>query len=52
VENLFNAMRQDKKREGESIHLILLEEIGRAIARKVSYKELQSIINDLRSDIR
>ena len=51
VENLFNAMKQDKKREGESIHLILLERIGHAVARKVSYKELESIINDLRSHI-
>jgi 3-dehydroquinate synthase len=52
VENLFDAMKQDKKREGEFIHLILLEGIGQAVSRKVSYNELQKIIDDLRSDIR
>jgi 3-dehydroquinate synthase len=51
VEKLFDAMKQDKKREGESIYLILLERIGHAVSRKVSYKELHNIINDLRSDI-
>jgi 3-dehydroquinate synthase len=28
VEKLFDAMKQDKKREGDSIHLVLLEKIG------------------------
>jgi 3-dehydroquinate synthase len=51
VDNLFEAMKQDKKREGGSIHLILLESIGRAVSRKVTYNELQTIIHDLRSDI-
>ena len=44
-------MKQDKKREGESIHLILLEGIGHAVTRKLSYTELQTIIDDLHSDI-
>jgi 3-dehydroquinate synthase len=51
VQDLFDAMKQDKKREGDSIHLVLLERIGHAVTRKVSYNELQNIINDLRSDI-
>jgi 3-dehydroquinate synthase len=51
VQELFDAMKQDKKREGDSIHLVLLEKIGHAVTRKVSYNELQNIINDLRSDI-
>jgi 3-dehydroquinate synthase len=52
VQELFKAMKQDKKREGDSIHLVLLEKIGCAITRKVSYTELQTLIDDLRSDIR
>ena len=52
VQDLFNAMKQDKKREGDSIHLVLLERIGHAVTRKISYNELQHIIDDLRSDIR
>lgn len=51
VQELFDAMKQDKKREGQSIHLVLLEKIGKAITQKISYKELQTIIDDLRSDI-
>jgi 3-dehydroquinate synthase len=51
IEKLFAAMKQDKKRVGDSIHLVLLDRIGHAIIRKLDYKELQSIINDLRSDI-
>jgi 3-dehydroquinate synthase len=51
VKDLFDAMKQDKKREGDSIHLVLLERIGHALTRKVSYNELQNIVDDLRSDI-
>lgn len=51
VQDLFEAMKQDKKREGDSIHLVVLERIGHAVTRKVSYNELQHIIDDLRSDI-
>jgi 3-dehydroquinate synthase len=50
VDELYNAMHQDKKREGESIHLVLLESIGKAVTKKISYNELQKIIHDLRSD--
>ena len=49
---IFNIMRQDKKREGDTIHLVLLEKIGNAIIKKVSLKQLEEMINDLRSDIR
>ncbi|MBA7653981.1 3-dehydroquinate synthase [subsurface metagenome] len=51
VTDLFSAMKQDKKRIGDSIHLVLLEKIGHAVTRKFSYNELQNTINDLRSDI-
>lgn len=51
VEKLFDAMKQDKKREGDSIHLVLLEKIGKAVTRKINYNELQKIIDGLRSDI-
>jgi 3-dehydroquinate synthase len=51
VDKLFDSMKQDKKREGGSIHLVLLEGIGEAVSRKFSYTELQNIIHDLRSDI-
>lgn len=47
---LFNAMKKDKKREGEEIHLVLLESIGKAVTKKVPYTELENMIDDLRSD--
>lgn len=52
VGELFSAMKQDKKREGEAIHLVLLDAIGKAVTKKVSYTELEKIVDDLRSDFR
>jgi len=49
---LFSAMRKDKKREGESIHLVLLESIGKAVTHKISFTQLEQIVNDLRSNFR
>lgn len=51
VKDLFQAMKQDKKRVGDSIHLVLLEEIGHAISCKMKFNNLETIINDLSSDI-
>ena len=50
TENLFEAMKQDKKREGDFIHLVLLEKIGKAVTKKITYKELENIVYDLRSN--
>ncbi len=52
ISEIFNIMKQDKKREGDTIHLVLLKRIGNAITKKVSLKQLEEMINDLRSDIR
>jgi 3-dehydroquinate synthase len=50
VVKLFEAMKQDKKREGQEIHLVLLEQIGKAVTKKIPYTELEKIIHDLRND--
>lgn len=50
IQTLFQAMKQDKKREGDSIHLVLLESLGKAVTRKLTYHQLEEIIHDLRSD--
>jgi 3-dehydroquinate synthase len=52
MSDIFKIMKQDKKREGDALHLVLLEKIGNAITKKVSLKQLEEMINDLRSDIR
>ncbi len=52
IVSLFDAMKKDKKREGDFIHLVLLESIGKAVTKKITYKQLEEIIDDLRSDFR
>ncbi len=47
-EVLVDAMKKDKKREGEEVHLVLLESIGKAIIKTLSYKQLTDLIYDLR----
>ncbi len=51
VWQLFDAMKHDKKREGDSINLVLLEGIGKALTKKITYNQLEKITHDLRSDI-
>jgi 3-dehydroquinate synthase len=41
-------MKQDKKREGHAVHMVLLKKIGEAVIEKVPYNKLEEIINDLR----
>ncbi len=41
IEQLF---RMDKKREGDSIHFILLEQIGRAIIKPITLKQLGTLL--------
>ncbi len=47
LQTLYKAMKQDKKREGDSIHLVLLEKIGHAVIKKITYTQLESLIHDL-----
>ena len=43
----FDIMKNDKKRGGDSISLILLKSIGEALIRDMSLKELKNWIDDL-----
>jgi 3-dehydroquinate synthase len=45
---LFNAMKKDKKREGGSVHLVLLKDIGNSVVENINYNKLEEIVNDLR----
>ncbi|NBC84236.1 MAG: 3-dehydroquinate synthase [Bacteroidetes bacterium] len=47
MQDIFKMMRQDKKKEGETIHLILLEHLGNAIIHPISFKQLEEHLNDL-----
>ena len=44
---MFDAITKDKKREGDAVHFVLLNEIGRPIIEPVSFDELKGIIDDL-----
>jgi len=41
-------MKQDKKREGDAVHMVLLKKIGEAVIEKITYNKLEEIIHDLR----
>jgi len=46
-DELFSALKRDKKREGESIHFVMLTAIGSSVVEKISLSELERIIYDL-----
>lgn len=46
-EELFSALKRDKKREGSSIHFVMLTSIGSCLVEKISLSELEHIIYDL-----
>ena len=46
-DKVYNAVLKDKKRDGDSISLILLDCIGNGVIQKVSIKDMEEIINDL-----
>ena len=41
-------MKQDKKREGDSVHMVLLKGIGKAVIEKINYNKLEEMLHDLR----
>ncbi len=45
----FDAMRKDKKREGDNINFVLLEGMGHARVTPISLDALKEVINDLHS---
>ena len=49
-EAAFDAMRKDKKREGDAIFFVLLEKIGAATITPIALDELKGVIDDLCSD--
>ncbi|MCP4107598.1 MAG: 3-dehydroquinate synthase [Desulfobacteraceae bacterium] len=43
-EKVLDALRKDKKREGDSINFVLLKNVGSAIVEEISIKELDDVI--------
>jgi 3-dehydroquinate synthase len=48
VTDVLQEMTKDKKREGDSVHYILLDDIGKCRIEKITYNELEELLNDLR----
>ncbi len=44
---VIEALRKDKKREGESINFVLLHGIGNAVVEEIPIKELEAVVTDL-----
>lgn len=47
ADELFAAMKGDKKREGSGVHFVLLSEIGKAYVEKISFEKLEQYVYDL-----
>jgi len=43
---VFDALQKDKKRKGDRIYFVFLEDMGKAFVDQISIKELEDIIND------
>lgn len=44
---MIDAIKRDKKREGDNIDFVLLDGLGNAILEKISIKELEEVVFDL-----
>jgi 3-dehydroquinate synthase len=44
-ERLLEALRKDKKREGERVHFVFLAALGRAVVEEVSFEELEEFLS-------
>jgi len=49
AERVWDALQKDKKREGGSIHFVLLEQIGRAVVRRLSIEDIRGGMKFLKS---
>jgi 3-dehydroquinate synthase len=45
---VLKAMKKDKKKEGDFMHLILLNRIGSALIHKLPFEQLENLVYDLR----
>ncbi|MBN1158657.1 MAG: 3-dehydroquinate synthase [Bacteroidales bacterium] len=46
-DQVINTMKKDKKREGDAIHMVLLDRIGYAFTHEIDYKQLEGLLYDL-----
>ena len=46
IERVLDALRKDKKREGEHIHFVFLQGIGDAVVKKIAFSELEALVRE------
>ena len=46
-EKVFEAVRKDKKKRGDSIDFVLLREIGSAEVEKIAVEDLMKVVRDM-----
>ena len=44
-EKLLEALRKDKKREGDRVHFVFLAALGRAVVEEISFEELEKFLS-------
>lgn len=47
IDEILDALKRDKKREGNSIYFILLEDIGKAVIEEIALNELETVLKTL-----
>jgi 3-dehydroquinate synthase len=47
VDKIIEALGQDKKREGDAIHFVLLDDIGHAVVREISLVQLRTLLPEI-----
>jgi len=52
VQHLADAIRKDKKRAGDTIHYVLLDDIGKAVVEEIGIDELTRLASDFPDIIR
>jgi len=46
-DQLKDAVRKDKKREGDEVNFVFLKKIGEAVVEKITFDDLEKVIDDL-----
>jgi 3-dehydroquinate synthase len=47
MKDVISAMKKDKKREGDKIHLVLIDKIGNAFTKEIKIDNLEDLVYDL-----
>jgi 3-dehydroquinate synthase len=47
ADKIIEALGQDKKREGDAIHFVLLDNIGHAVVREISLVQLRTLLSEI-----